>query len=432
MREGENMKKLLKSKRRGSAIPLAMVAIIMLLAMGVGLLSLGMSGRIYSTRTASDIAARCAVDAGLTMALFEMNEKLKVKPWNDGTLPLAMGVELPDCDEVCSYRVTGNLGGGYTIWSIGRSGSAERRVRTTIGLQSPFNDAILAKEKLILKSGTVVDGYNSDDSGETDIEVSIGSQSAANDSVVLNMGVTVDGDVFVAPGANLDTAIKDLGATVNGDKHTGEQITLPKVIAPPLPNMATDINAKGATVTITPADNGVYTAIALKTTGDPGILEISGGDVVLHVTGDIQLGQSCEILVKDGSTLKIYADGDIVCANGSSINTEATPEVAATLQLFATGTGTQFFDVKAKSEWVGTIYAPDADVVLYAGGDVYGSVVAHDFEFKAGGNFHYDKALQKKNTVTDEAVVFVVNRWYESPAKLLTAEMEAEPLEWDE
>jgi choice-of-anchor A domain-containing protein len=409
--KGENVKKLLRSKKRGSAIPLVVVAVMILLAMGVGLLDLGMKGRIYSTRTASDIAARCAVDAGLTMALFEMNEKLKVKPWNDGT---------------------GNLAGGYTIESIGQSGGAERRVHTTIGLQSPFNDAILAKEKLILKSGTVVDGYNSDDLTETGIDVSIGSQSAANDSITLNSGVTVNGDVFVPPGADLNTAIKDLGATVNGDKHTGEQITLPKVIAPPLPNMATDISAKGATVTITPADNGVYTAIGLKTTGDPGILEISGGDVVLHVTGDIKLGQGCEILVTDGSTLKIYADGDIVCANGSSINTEAPPEEAATLQLFATGTGTQFFDVKAKSEWTGTIYAPDADVDLYANGDVYGSVVAHDFEFKAGGNFHYDKALQKKNTVTDDAVVFVVTRWYEDPAKLLTAEMQAEPMGWDE
>lgn len=426
------MKKLLQSKRRGFAIPLAVVVVMILFAMGVGLLSLGTNSRIYSIRTASDIAARCAADAGLTMALFEMNEKLKVKPWNDSTLPLAIDVQLPYSDEVCSYRVTGNLAGGYTIESIGQFGPAERRVRTTIGLQSPFNDAILTKGKLILKSGTVVDGYNSDDLGETGIEVSIGSQSAANDSVVLNMGVTVDGDVFVAPGADLDTAIKDLGATVTGDKHTGEQITLPKVTAPPLPNMATDISAKGATVTITPADNGVYTAIDLKKTGNPGILEINGGDVVLHVTGDIQLGQSCEILVTDGSTLKIYADGDIICANGSSINTEAPLEEAATLQLFATGTGTQFFDIKAKSEWIGTIYAPDANVDLYAGGDVYGSVVAYDFEFKAGGNFHYDKALQKKNSVTDEAVVFVVTRWYESPAKLLTAELQAEPLEWGE
>ena len=66
------MKKLLQSKRCGSAIPLVVVAIIMLLAMGVGLLSLGFNGRIYSLRTSSDIKARCAADAGLTMALFEM------------------------------------------------------------------------------------------------------------------------------------------------------------------------------------------------------------------------------------------------------------------------------------------------------------------------------------------------------------------------
>ncbi|MGB2865479.1 MAG: collagen-binding domain-containing protein [Sedimentisphaerales bacterium] len=409
------MKKLLQSKRSGSAIPLAVVAMLILLAMGVGLLSLGFNSRVYTLRNASGIKARCAADAGLEMALFEMNKKLQVKPFNEGTLPKAIDVDLPYTDQVCSYHVTKNFAGSYVITSLGQSGEAQRAVRATIGLQSPFNNAILVKESLTLKSGTVVDGYNSDDLTETDIELSIGSQSTAKDSITLNSGATVNGDVFVAPGADIDTAIKDLGATIKGDKHTGEQIALPKVTAPTLPNMGTDISAKAKTVTITPADNGVYTAIDLASTGPKlGVLEISGGDVVLHVTGDILLGQGCEIVVKDDATLKIYSDGDIVCGNGSSINTEAPPEEAATLQLFATGTGTQFFDVKAKSEWTGTIYAPDADVVLYAGGDVYGSVVAHDFDFKAGGNFNYDKALQKKNTVDDDAVVFVVTRWYES------------------
>ena len=415
------MKKLLQTKRCGSAIPLVVVAIIVLLAMGVGLLSLGFNGRIYSLRTASDIKARCAADAGLTMALFEMNQKLQVKPYNEGTLPQAIDVKLPYADQVCSYRVTGNIGSGYVISSLGQAGQAKRAVRATIGLQGAFNNAILVKESLILKPGTVVDGYNSDDLTETDIDLSIGSQSAANDSITLNNGVTVNGDVFVAPGADLETAIKDLGATVKGDKHTGEQITLPKVTAPTLPNMGTDISSKGTTVTMTPANNGVYTEIDLASKGQtPGVLEIDGGDVVLHLTGDIGLGNSCEIVVKDGSTLKIYIDGNIVCDNGSSINTEAPPEAAATLQLFATGTGTQFFDVKAKSEWTGTIYAPDAEVVLYAGGDVFGSIVAHDFDFKAGGNFNYDKALQKKNTVNDDAVVFVVTRWYESAPRFAT------------
>ena len=74
------MNRLLQSKKRGSAIPLAAVAVLILLAMGTGLLSLGLHSRINSIRTTSGIAARCAADAGLVKALFEMNEKLKVEP----------------------------------------------------------------------------------------------------------------------------------------------------------------------------------------------------------------------------------------------------------------------------------------------------------------------------------------------------------------
>jgi hypothetical protein len=142
-------------------------------------------------------------------------------------------------------------------------------------------------------------------------------------------------------------------------------------------------------------------------------LEVGGGDVVLHLTGDIQLENSCEIIVKAGSTLTIYTDGNIHSRNGSSISTENPPEAANTLQIYATGEGKQFFDVKAKSEFTGTIYAPDDDVVLYAKGDAYGSIIADSFNYMAGGNFYFDEALKKVN-VDDEAVVFVVNRWYES------------------
>jgi hypothetical protein len=84
------VKRLLGQKRQGSAVLLVLIAVMILLAMGMSLLSLGANSRIYSTRTARDIAARCAADSGLTMALFEMNKKLKVKPWNDNSLPGAV------------------------------------------------------------------------------------------------------------------------------------------------------------------------------------------------------------------------------------------------------------------------------------------------------------------------------------------------------
>jgi hypothetical protein len=35
----------------------------------------------------------------------------------------------------------------------------------------------------------------------------------------------------------------------------------------------------------------------------------------------------------------------------------------------------------------------------------------------AGGNFYFDEALRDDVSIDDEAVVFVVNRWYESAPK---------------
>jgi hypothetical protein len=412
-------------------MPLAMIAVMILLAMGAGLLSLGVNVRIYSIRMASDIEARCAADAGLTMALYEMNNKLQAKSWDGSSLPLATDISLPSSDGVYSYRVTGDLGGGYTIESIGESGQARRSVQATIRLESAFNHAILTKQTLILKSGTLVDGYNSADPDDKDIDVSIGSQSTSDSSIVLNMGSIINGDVVVA-GGDVDTVIKDLGATVTGDKYVSGQQLLPKVTVPE--SLAIDmgaISATGATVQIDASDSGTYTGITLQQlvvkegkgpkaveTTTPAILEVTDGDVALYLTGDIQLGNGCEIVVKEGASLTIYTDGNIHCRFGSSINSEAPSEQASTLEIYATGEGSQSFDIKAKSNFTGVIYAPDADVDLYAGGDAYGSIIANNFDFKAGGNFYYDEALSQKNTIDDEAVVFVVDRW--SEAKLLS------------
>ena len=38
----------------------------------------------------------------------------------------------------------------------------------------------------------------------------------------------------------------------------------------------------------------------------------------------------------------------------------------------------------------------------------------------AGGNFYFDEALRDSVNVNDEAVIFVVNRWYESEPKYAT------------
>jgi hypothetical protein len=406
------MKNLLKMKNRGSAIPLAVVAVLILLAMGTGLLNMGLNSRIISTRNTSAIMARCASDAGLTMALFSMNKKIQDGPWDSSSLPQASDIKLPYCDATYSYKITCDPANEYTIFSEGISGPAQRTTSARLELRGLFEYAILTKESLILKPDTLVDGYNSQDPFDTDTEVDIGTQSVANSSVILNAGVKVDGDITVGVGGDPETVIKDMGATTGAQLSGIIEEPLPLIPPPTLPNMGTSITVKGETVTITPIDSGQYNNIFVKKGDTSGIVEISGGEVVLYITGDIDLGESCELVVKDGSSLTVYIDGDIHCRTNSAINAEYPPEDPKKFQVYGTSETQQFFDINAKSDWSGTIYAPNADVTLYANGDFYGSTVSNNFELKSGGNYHYDVALREVH-VDDLGVRFVVKRWYE-------------------
>ncbi|NQT00808.1 MAG: hypothetical protein HQ580_02165 [Planctomycetes bacterium] len=405
------MNRFLQSKKRGSAIVLAALVVIILLAMGTGLLRLGLHSRTFSLRTTSDIKARCAADTGLTMALYQMNEKLQV-PWSYSSLPIAEETRLLYCDASYSYSVTGDLVGGYIIESVGKAGNAERTVYATIELEGLFENAILTKKNMILKPDTVIDGYNSQDPFDTDFKANIGTQSTADSSIILNSSVIVEGDVIVGLGGDPGTVIKDLGATT-GDQFGGtEYDPLPLITPPALPYMGVDITATGETVTIGPADSGQYGNITVAKSEVLGVLEIGGGDVVLYISGNIELGESCEIVVMDDSSLTLYIDGDIHCRTNSAVNNLIPPEDPMKFQVFGTAESTQYFDIKAKTTWSATIYAPNANVDLYANGDFYGSVVADNFELKAGGNYHYDEALREVE-VDDEGVRFVVKRWHE-------------------
>ncbi len=416
------MKKLLQTKKRGSAIPLAVVAVLILFAMGTGLLSMGLNSRIFSTRITSDITARCAADAGLTMALFGMNKKIHSGFWDGSTLPQAINIKLPYSNATYSYKVTGDLANGYTVFAVGRAAQARRAVSATLELRGLFEYAILTKETLILKPDTFVDGYNSQDPLDTDVEVDISTQSTADASVILNTGVTVKGDITVGVGGDPETAIKDMGATTGYQLSGIIEEPLPLITPPTLPDMGTSITTTGETVTFTPNHSGQYNNIFIQKGETPGTVKISGGDVVLYITGDIDLGESCELIVKDNSSLTLYIDGDIHCRANSGINAEYSSENPMKFQIYGTAETQQSFDIKAKSDWSGTIYAPNADVILYANGDFYGSTVSNNFELKSGGNYHYDEALREVQ-VGDLGVRFVVKRWYEGEPKQLTPDI---------
>ena len=412
-------------KNGGSTIVLALLAVVMLMVIGGGILSIGLQGQFTAIRTGSEIKARTAADAGLTQALFMMNRQILGKVKVISYLPLAENQPLPYSDSTFSYKIAfedrNAKKNEFAVVSSGKSDRFQRTVYANIGLKGLFEYAVLVKDSIIMKNDTVIDGYNSSDPTDTNVDVQIGTISTEESNVILNNAVVINGDVLVGVGGDPAEVIVDHGATTDSRKMMAEEPDFPLITAPALTDMASSIQAAGITQTIGPADNGKYNGIDLeqistKITGttyvNPGTLVVDGGDVVLHITGDVLLGEGCEIIVKTGSSLKLYVDGIINCKTNSSIGYEGTPTEPTHIQIYSTSTEDLNWDIKAKNHFSGTIYAPTVDLDIYAKGDIYGSIVADDFEFKAGGNFHYDKTLREVD-LDDEGVQFVVKSWRE-------------------
>ena len=395
--------KRLKNKKSGSAIVLVIFAILILFITGVSLLKLGLVSRVYAIRNTAQTRARCAADSGLTKALFEMNEKLKVKPWNDSSLPSDANVALENCDATFGYSVTGTLGSGYTIESTGNSLQVQKTVSTTLQLAGAFEFAVFGDEGLTMYNSSIIDWYNYD---SDDKSLRIGTNSTEGNAVLIKSSASINGDVLVGINGNPDQVIDNKGTVTGQQRAMTEQNILTSVTVP----LALQSLPSGGTIqndtTITTSSK--YTEIDLKNNKTITV----DGPVSLYVTGNVTLNNNAQIKVVNTNPdayLKLYMGGNFEGKNGSSMNNLTNN--SKKLQIYGLDT-CQNMDFKNSTNLYGTIYAPKADVTFYNSANAYGSVVAESFEQKNDMAFYYDASLRDVQ-VNDELVEFTVNRWSE-------------------
>jgi len=395
------MRNLLQSKKTGSALVLVMVMVLLSAVIGVALLTLGSQSRVFAIRDGSQIAARCAADAGLTKALYDMNQKLKTRPWNDSTLPSAPNAALPACNAVYSYTIT-KSGSDYVITSTGTCGQAQKQVTCTLAIQGPFDFAVFGNSYLWFANGSTFDQYNTDPYTPT---LKIGTNTTLKAWVTIAHDSQINGDVAVGFGGDPAYVITNHG-TITGNQsamtapNTLDSVTVPSSLA----SMGSLGKLSGGDVTA----SGKYDKIDL---GNKKTITIKG-PVTLYVTGDVSLGNAAQIIV-DGTTpnssLTLYLGGNLSSNNNSNINN--LTQNPHNMEIFALDSCTKI-TLKNSSAFYGAIYAPKAEVLSYNSGDVYGSVIAGSFGLYNTCAFHYDASLRKA-TVDDEAVQFAVSRWSE-------------------
>lgn len=399
-----NLYKRLKLKN-GSALVLVMFAVTMLVTIGMGLLMLGFNSRMMAVKSASETAARCAADAGVAKALYQMNQKLKIKPWDGSGLPQAANETLPNCDATFSYTVTGNVVDGYIVESAGGAGRMQKTITTALPLTGPFEYAIFSNGSIELKNSAVVDWYNYD---ADDGNMKVGTNSKSSGAVALYASTTINGDVIVGVGGDPAEVIDmGTGATITGSTcDMTEKTPLPSIIVPVNLQSLPSSGKLSGDATIT--SDAKYNEIDLKNNKKV----VINGAVSIYVVGNVTLGNSAEVQIvktNPNASLTLYVGGNIEQKTGSNFNNESEqPKKLKIYGLDSCGS----INLKNSSNLYGAIYAPQADIKMFNSGAFYGSVVGKKFGQDNSSPFHYDASLRDTG-VNDEATRFVMRHWKE-------------------
>jgi hypothetical protein len=413
-----------KDYKKGFVVVMVLITMMLLIATGVAILNLGFKARLMSARVCSDICAKSAVDASVAKALSHINQEFSAGTLNDYALPQADNVPLAYCNATLSYDIIKNENGDYVIRATGFSGPVRKTAGAVLESQrrSPFCHGVLAYHAVNIAPGMTCTAYDSQDPTAAGLKIQMGTLSTeATATVVTKPGSVVEGDLFCGVGGDPSYTIS-VGGTLSGETYALAEE--PEIIQPEIPDelpvFGGTLETNGSTVTLTPADSGVYDRMCInKGGGKIGTFVIDGGTVTLGVTDFMKFDNNCEIVVKDGSTLVMYVACNISAMNGSGITYEGSSIDPTHIQIYGTGTGEpQILALKAKSTWTGIVYAPNANISLTAGEDVYGAIVANSaiLDVQEGFALRYDVNLQRADNIAlsgGGGGGFAVKRWSE-------------------
>lgn len=326
----------------------------------------------------------------------------------------------PDGDGVGT--VSGELGGGrydvvcaqdpnypdrWTARAIGEHGHSVRQIEVGVRRRADayFVEGLYAKEQMTLNGDIVTDSFDSgkgdwasqaknwDSGGQfANIRGHIGSNEGIE---LLGSTALVRGNAIPGPGFE---AIAKNG-TIMGDR-----VPRKVVIDLPAPDRADfeQAYAANANATLTTPLSNPSGNVNLKSLGyDASKMSLTpNGDVILsggtYFFSDIKLVGLGRLLVK-GPT-KIYVSGSIDMSGQALVNESGVP---GDLQIYASPYGIPpgFLDASPAIKVAGgahlnaAVYAPDHEIDLIGGGELYGALIGK--EIKVGGDayFHYDEAL---------------------------------------
>ncbi|MFC2169759.1 hypothetical protein ACFLRM_04250 [Acidobacteriota bacterium] len=447
----ETKRETLKDKQKKNGIILfvtLLVIVVLTISIGPLLLNLSTTSRLTEKEFKSNVAFNLA-EAAVERAIWELNFG-DISSWGEGPpwqttlsdIQAAGGdilgdininvIDIDPMDNVIIVEGTGIVPfiGEHTV---------NRKVRVALKKSeiSLFDYGIFADDWILLREGTHIDSYNSND-GEYDPETNKGANGHIGTN---NRSRREDGSIIVQEDGSLveggaesmnswpdqDESYDINSVIVEGDdgEITGsvaameEEKPLPPLNPPSSLPWNGDLNLEGEIHTIT--ESGEYQNIQFKETNL--IFDNQGNSEPIEIvaSGNFLSNDSSVITLLGDTQVKIYVEGLIDIAGGTQVNTSGDPSLPANFIFIYTGEdipGTVEVDFREFSDFYGVVYAPTGDVRLREAESpevtFNGAVVGKTIEMQEARSFHFDEAI-KESIISDDfgSGSWVVTSWQE-------------------
>ena len=326
----------------------------------------------------------------------------KIRDLNGGTASMAISTDSPPVITVVA-----------SLKSPVQSGSLARRVRVKTKLNQKFPNGILSKGGVSLGGSGRIDSFNSalpgvesDANGQytmgfaTDRATVVTTANAANIIQVGNMAIY--GSIATGPGGNAtlgpngnvgDKAFND-DPLYNGQIQAGHRTDDVNVYIPD-PVFPTDFAAFPAmpgagVVGITPYQyvlgHGDYRIGAINVTS-----MMVTGRARIHVLTTTTLGLGATITIATNGSVEWYAGGNATFGGNGVANLGGR---AKDLSIIGLKPNCLAITYSGSTRFIGTVYAPNADVTLTGTADAIGAVVSKTFRLSGAMGLHYDESLK--------------------------------------
>jgi len=385
---------ILAGPRSGGVLALAMIVVLTVAALAAGMLQLSTAVTRRQVSAVNTKLSFYMAEAGLTEAYAGLTSGHTGNVGSEAA-PVAFG------EGLFWVEATDNLDGTTTLRSTGMTGNGRAVLSFVVKRESvsAASLGIFGVDGLTVSPGVTLDGFDSHEA-EAAAQVPVGEPApppaptlgrlSSNGPITITgterAPVLIDGDVTTGPGL---TAQIDGAVTITGATSTALAVIEPKPVEVPDATLSAGVLVEGwAPYTVLPGK----TALASLSVAAGAEAVIEGPATLLVGTLRVQSEGQLTFDVTNGEVSVIVLE-NLSFDAGSFVNTNAVDTRGVSIQV--AGPSVRPVLLAAESDFMGVVYAPESDVQVFEGFEVFGALVGKTLQFNGAVGLHYDVFLDR-------------------------------------